>query len=244
MKILPNILPLWSIYRSIVDLKDLKIKIDEAKAAGDDALQQRYILQATDRWGSNIVKHFNVTINLNGEENIPEEGPVLYVANHQGYMDIPVCLAVLNKIQIGFIAKENLFKIPVFGPWLLRIGCIAIDRDDARASLRAIEEGVNLIKRGFSLLIFPEGTRSQGGPIKEFRKGSMRLATKAGVPIVPVTIDGTYTVYEETGCIKKNKTVTITVHPAIPTAGLDRKQQNELAERVEEIVRSGLAQSK
>lgn len=244
MKILPNILPLWSIYHSISRLKDLKIKVDEAKAAGDDALEQKYILQATNRWGWDIARRFNITINVRGEENIPTEGAVLYVANHQGYADIPVCFAVLNTIQTGFIAKESLIKIPVFGPWLLRIGSITIDRQDARASLQAIDEGVDLIKRGFSLLIFPEGTRSQGGPIKEFKKGSLRLATKPGVPIVPITIDGTYTIYEETGCVKKNKTVTITVHPAMPTAGLDKKQQNELATRVEEIVRSGLVQSK
>lgn len=239
MKILPNILPLWSIYRSISSLKDLKIKVEEAKAAGDDALERKYILQATDRWGKDIARRFNITINIKGAENIPTEGPVLYVSNHQGYADIPVCLAVLNKIQMGFIAKESLIKIPVFGPWLLRIGSITIDRADARESLRAIDEGVNLIKRGYSLLIFPEGTRSKGGPVKEFKKGSLRLATKPGVPIVPITIDGTAAIYEETGCVKKNKRVSVTVHPAIPTAGLDRKQQNEMAAQVEETVRSG-----
>lgn len=242
MKILCNIKPLMSIYNSIKDLKDLKIKIEDAKASANDELEKEHILAATDRWGRDIAKRFNINVIVKGKENIPSKGPVLYVANHQGYADIPICAAVLNKIQFGFIAKENLIKIPVFGEWLLRIRSITLDREDPRAALRAIDDGIGLINRGYSLLIFPEGTRSKGGPIKSFKKGSLRLATKPGIRIVPITIDGTYRIYEETGCVEKNKTVTITIHEAIETACLERKQQNELAVKIESIIRSGIEQ--
>lgn len=240
MKILSNIMPLVSIYNSIRSLKDLKIKIENAKSLGEDELEREYVLAATDRWGNDIIKRFNINVIVKGEENIPNEGPVLYVANHQGYADIPICAAVLNKIQFGFIARENLLKIPIFGEWLLRIRSITLDREDARAALRAIEDGIGLINRGYSLLIFPEGTRSKGGPIKDFKKGSLRLATKPGIPIVPITIDGTYKIFEETGSVEKNKTVTITIHELIETKSLERKQQNELSAKVESVIRSGI----
>lgn len=242
MKILRNIMPLASIYSSIRSLNKIKVKIEEAKASGDDALERAQILAATDQWGKDIVQRFHIDLIVKGRENIPAEGPVLYVANHQGYADIPVCAAVLDKLQFGFIAKENLIKIPIFGPWLLRIRSITLDREDPRAALRAIEEGIALINRGYSLLIFPEGTRSRGGPVKAFKKGSLRLAMKPGVPIVPITIDGTYQIYEETGCVEKNKTVTLTIHERMETKGLDKRGQNELAARVEQIVRAGIEQ--
>lgn len=242
MKILRNIMPLASIYGSIRSLNDLKIKIEEAKASGDDALEREGILAATDRWGKDIVKRFKINLIVKGRENIPTAGPVLYVANHQGYADIPVCAAVLDQIQFGFIAKENLIKIPIFGSWLLRIRSITLDREDPRAALRAIEDGIALIHRGYSLLIFPEGTRSRGGPVKPFKKGSLRLAMKPGIPIVPITIDGTYRIYEETGCVEKNKTVILTIHERMETKGLDKSGQNELAVRVEQIIGAGIEQ--
>lgn len=242
MKIFANILPLISIYQAVRTLNAYKKEIDRAKAAGDDAREQEYILKATDKWGREIVRRFAINLVIKGEENIPAEGPVLYVANHQGYGDIPVCAAALNKIQFAFIAKEDLMRIPVFGKWIERIRSISLDRGDARASLKAIEEAILLIKRGYSMLIFPEGTRSKGGPVQEFKRGSLRLATKPGIPVVPITIDGTFRIYEETGRVRKGQTVILTIHPMIKTAGMEKSRQSELAAEVEKIVKSGLEQ--
>ena len=86
------------------------------------------------------------------------------------------------------MAKRSLGRIPVFGEWIRDIRSVFIDRDDARSSLKTMEEGIDLLKKGFSLVIYPEGTRSRGPELGEFKKGSLRLATKSGVPVVPVTL--------------------------------------------------------
>ena len=95
-----------------------------------------------------------------GEENIPSEGPVCYVSNHQGYCDIPCYFTALRKIQFGFVAKDDLEKVPKYGDWIKRVRSSMIKRGDPRASLKAILEGIEYIEQGFSMLIFPEGTRA------------------------------------------------------------------------------------
>lgn len=141
--------------------------------------------------------------------------------------------------QIGFVAKIELAKLPAFGQWISDIRSVFIQRDDARASLRAIEEGVELLAKGFSLVIFPEGTRSRSATPGEFKKGSLRLATKAEVPVVPVTLNGTFKAFEEKGYIQPAN-VDFTIHPAIYTRGLPKKEAGELADKVEKIIRDGL----
>ncbi|MDD6879912.1 MAG: lysophospholipid acyltransferase family protein, partial [bacterium] len=106
--------------------------------------------------------------------------------------------------------------------------------------LKAINEGIELINQGFSLLVFPEGTRSHGKQQREFKKGSLRLATKPGVPVIPVTINGTYKIFEEHGALKGNQSVSVTIHEAIPTAGMSKHEQSVLSETVQTIVESAL----
>src|SRR5690606_26880627 len=123
-------------------------------------------------------------------------------------------------------------KIPGFGNWIKDVRSVFIEREDARASLRAIEEGIGLIRQGFSLVIFPEGTRSRSDQMGEFKKGSLRLATRAGVPVVPVTLDGTYRAFEESGRIRP-AAIKVTIHKAIETRDLGKREAGELAEIVE-----------
>ena len=92
---------------------------------------------------------------------------------------------------------------------------------------------------GFSLLVFPEGTRSRGITMGEFKAGAFKLATKPGVPIIPVTINGTYRTYEDTG-IMTGAPVQVMVHPAIPTKGLTREQERDLPDQVKAVIQEGL----
>ena len=241
MKIFANIIPAVKLYFSLKYLNLFKKQIILSRENGDLENERKAILGATSTWGKNVLRIFDVKLTVNGKENLPKEGPVVYAANHQGYGDIPTCCAVLDSIQFAFVAKQNLQKVPLYGRWILRIRSVLINRQDPRAALRTIEEGIGLIRQGFSLLIFPEGTRSKGGPVKDFKKGSLRLATKPGVPVVPVTIDGTYRIFEGNGgAVKKGAEVTITIHPPIPTKDLDKHEQAMLTERVQEIVESAL----
>ncbi len=238
MAIVKNVPFLIWFYGFLRTIKPIKINIRKHREAGDHEKERTEILKAENAWGRALVKRAGITLNIKSAEALPE-GPVVFISNHQSYWDIPVCFAAITEKPFGFVAKESLRKIPVFGSWIEDIRSVFIKRDDARASLKAIEEGIELLKQGFSLVIFPEGTRSKGSEIKEFKKGSLRLAIKAEVPVVPITIYGTFRAYEEKGYVRPAE-IDIIIHPAIDTRGMARKEAAELPERVEGIIRSAM----
>ncbi|QOX64861.1 1-acyl-sn-glycerol-3-phosphate acyltransferase [Anoxybacterium hadale] len=238
-RIYKNICFAFWMYFNLRHLRPFHFKIKNHRDAGDDVKEREQILNSTTTWGKGIMKKYKIELNVSGLENIPD-GPVVFVSNHQGYADIPVYGAVINMKQIGFVAKNSLGKIPVFGEWIRDIRSVFIERDDPRASLKTIEEGIGLLNRGFSLVIFPEGTRSKGSHMGEFKKGSLRLATKPGIPVVPVTLNGTYHVFEEKGHVQSGAKVDFFIHPAIETKELSKQEANNLAEKVEEIIKAKL----
>lgn len=239
MKIIGNIIPLIKLKSVLGGLKPLERRIREAKASGDHALEREAIRDCTKIWSTTVLDMFKARVEVYGHEYIPEQGPVVFVANHQGYGDILMCLYALDKFQVGFVAKSDLEKLPWYGEWIKNIRSVYIKRDSPRASLDAINEGIELLEQGFSLVLFPEGTRSQGPDMGPFNKGSLRLATKPEVPIIPVTLSGSYKFFEETGKIKKNVNMKVTVHPAIETKGLSRDEIKSLDSRIIEIIQSG-----
>lgn len=239
MKIIPNIPGFAKLVYCLRYFNKYKGKIEAAKAAGNAEEERRYILEATSTWGPMIMDMFGSTVEVEGLDNLPESGPVVIVGNHQGYSDIAAYFAAFQKFQFGFVAKQELAKIPLYGQWMPRIRSVFIERDDPRASLEAIKRGIELLEQGFSLVIFPEGTRSKGPVPGPFMKGSLKLATKPGVPIVPVSMHGTYKMYEETGVIRAAH-IRIIVHEPIPTKGLSRQEEKELNDRIEKIVTDGV----
>ena len=239
MKILSNLPAFAKLVYCLKYFNPYKKKIEAAKAAGDYEEERKNILAATSSWGPMIMDMFGCDLVVEGLENLPEEGPVVIVGNHQGYADIAAYFAAFRKFQFAFVAKKELAKIPLYGKWMPRIRSVFIERDDPRASLEAIKAGIDLIEKGFSLVIYPEGTRSKGPVPGPFMKGSLKLATKPGVPIVPVSMHGTYKMYEQTGVIRP-ATIRIIVHEPIETKGLSRQEERELNDRVEKIVKDGL----
>lgn len=240
LKLLDNIFGLLTIAGGIGRLKEQKKAIDRARLDGNTELEQAKILEACQIWSTHIVKKFEVDYTVINPENLPKEGPVVFIANHQSYADILSFLYNIKNHQLSFIAKDTLGSIPVFGKWVLRIRGIFIERGDVRASLRTINEGVDYLKQGFSLVIFPEGTRSRSSEMAEFKPGSFKLATKAKVPIVPVTLDGGYRTYEQSGSVTKGCHIDFMVHPAIETKDMSRAELAELPQTVEKIIRDGL----
>lgn len=241
MKILQNIPGGFKLYSTLRHLTQYKKAIDTAKAAGDYETERENILKAATIWSHNVFEMFGSTLTVSGKENLPEKGPVVYIGNHQGYADIIAYCAALDSIQFGFVAKDDLGKIPLYGKWIQRIRSVLIERGDARASMKAIDEGIDFIGKGFSLMIFPEGTRSKGPEVGEFKRGAFKLATKPGVPIVPVSLNGSYKMFEETGILKGAK-IDVIVHPAMETKGLSRSEEKALVTEVEKIVRDGVKQ--
>lgn len=188
-------------------------------------------------WSKFSFKVAGLEVEVRGRENIPE-GACVFIANHQSILDIPVMFHATQRV-IGFIAKKELLKVPVIGYWLGVAHCVPLDRDNPRDAIKVIQEGVNNLKRGDSMGIFPEGTRAKDGVMKPFKKGSMKLATKAKVPIVPVTIDGTYKCYELNKKFQ-DASVIVTIHKPIHTDNITKEEELNLHNRVQEIIMNGL----
>lgn len=141
-------------------------------------------------WCRIILALSGVHVRVYGLENIPESGPVIFLSNHQGAFDIPALQGYLPA-QFRWVAKKSLFNIPVIGWTMSLAGYIGIDRDNAAEAMRNIEEAAAKIRGGTSVLVFPEGTRSDSGELLPFKRGAFVLVGKSAVPVVPVAIQGT-----------------------------------------------------
>ncbi len=228
----------YKLFRCIGKYNPYLKKVEALKTAGDFEKERELIAYATGIWVDEVIDIFDLTVNVEGRENIPMDEPCVFISNHESYGDIFVLFRALAGKQTGYVAKDTLGKVPYFGKWIKAIRGVFIQRGDARAALKSIQEGVNLIKQGFSLCIFPEGTRSRGPVMGEFKAGSFKLATKAKVLVVPISLNGTYHVYEECNVITGGATIDIKIHPPIDTASLNRHELAELPHKVEEIIRS------
>lgn len=211
-----------------------KMKLESLKKKNDEQEQKQYIQKVVLRWANSVVDAVGIKINVIGKENIPDVN-CLFVANHQSNADIPVMLSALDK-TVGFIAKKEMEKIPLVSYWMREIKCIFMDRDNIRESIKSINEGVEILKQGDSLVIFPEGTRSKNNIIGEFKKGSMKLGTKAGVPIVPVAICGSYKALEGNNNKFRKAKVNVIIHKPIQPELLSKEEQNNLSETIREII--------
>ena len=222
------VVPMFTHYRYIKKLTALR-------EAGKTGEERQMIADLETFWINNIEK-CGIKFEIEGRENLPDRSFVI-VANHQSYFDIFAILSLMKGRQVGFIAKEELARISTLKKWMLAMRCILIERGNARDALRAISTGAEYVKEGFNMVIFPEGTRSKGGPIADFKPGALKLAEKAKAPIVPVVISGTYKMIEETNKIEPHTTAYLHVLPPVETADMERRELAELTPKIEALIR-------
>lgn len=178
-------------------------------------------------------KFVGITYDIEGRENIPD-GPVLYVANHQGYFDAFVMLTKMRE-PCGFFIKKEASSIPILSRWMREMDCVFVDRENPREAVKAINEGVKIVESGRSLVIFPEGTRSRGAEMGEFKNGAFKIAQKTGCPIVPVAIDGTYKIWEEKHRIRKAD-IKIKILPAVEVGAMSREEFKSTAPKIRQAI--------
>lgn len=185
-----------------------------------------------------IFKKAGTRIIYHGLENLPEQKGVLFVGNHQSYLDIPAILAVMEA-PTAFVSKKSVGEKPFLGPILDMVGCVSIDRENLRQSLTAIKEASVKLQKGLNMVIFPEGTRSQGPEMAEFKKGSIKAATMVGAPIVPFRLENVYAILEGNKGIKvKPAEVHVYFGEMIDVASMSKAEQRELGGKMREIVQS------
>ncbi len=186
-------------------------------------------------WGRWILLAGGIKVSVRGAENILRGRPQVFFCNHLSYFDI-CCLLAYLPVQYRWVAKEELFHIPLFGVAMRLGGYIPIDRSNARKAHRSMVTAVERVKAGTSIVIFPEGTRGQGRDLQAFKSGGAVLALRAQVPVVPVVILGTEKVLPR-GTLRVGKgAVEIRVGEPIPTEGLTMRDKRTLLSRVREAM--------
>jgi len=156
--------------------------------------------------------------------------PYLFVANHKSLAD--VFLLTLLPWEMKFLSKESVFRIPLLG-WQMRVaGDISLSRGDRESARHAIEQLRERLQRRLSVVVFPEGTRSQDGSLAPFREGAFRLAIELGVDIVPLAVAGTETALPKHSLVLRRTSASVTVLPPVAVAGLTAADAPRLAERV------------
>jgi 1-acyl-sn-glycerol-3-phosphate acyltransferase len=161
---------------------------------------------------------------IDGLENFPKQGPYILMMNHQSMADIMAAWMIAPH-AVRFIAKRQLLYVPVIGWGMMLYGMVPIDRGDARAALKALKKAARILKNGLVVCAFPEGTRSKDGFIGPFKKGVFLLAEKAGVPIVPVAIEGAAVFVPRTGWKPRPVTMRVKVGKPIATDGDLKREQ-------------------
>ena len=234
----PPLLKLWGTCRKYNN------NIPEFKAlreSGDIEEEKDLIWRESGIWAERTAKALRINFEIVGEENIPENGPLMVYANHQGLADIlAVYYLFRNHFQIGFISKEEWRKMPVLSKAIEYTRSIFLERDSSRAAIKAIGEARELLDQGFSLAIFPEGTRARCNTPGEFKMAAFKFAEKAGVPILPVTIDGSYKVFEIDNNYHPDETVKIIVHPLVNIESINRDERKAAYKDIECCIKSSI----
>lgn len=150
----------------------------------------RLTLGVARAWARILLRVSGIRVNVTGLDRLDPSGAYVFVANHTSALDIPALLDGLP-YRLRMLAKASLFRIPVLGWYIRRVGYVPVDRDNPRATRRVIREALAGAGRGASIVVFPEGTRSPEGTLDEFKRGAVFLAREAGLPIVPVALVNT-----------------------------------------------------
>ena len=189
-------------------------------------------------WSWLILKTTGVTVRVIGLERLDPSRSYVFASNHQSIYDIPILFAALP-FQLRIIAKASLGTIPFMGWHLQRTGHVLVDRSKPGAGV--VKKMARLVEAGHSLIVFPEGTRSTDGTVGRFKGGSFLIALGAGLPVVPISVQGSRHVMFRGRLMVCPGTVTVTVHEPIETAGVPRDAVRDFSARVQAAVASGAA---
>lgn len=197
---------------------------------------REYVLREIKTFGRRAFSWLFSEVVVHGKENFPSQKPFLIVANHQSIMDIPL---ILGFIETGaFIAKKELSRIPGVNWYVEYLGGLFVDRGNPRQTAIVLKEAIKRLKEGTCFIIFPEGTRSKDGNIQEFKPGSLILAKKAEVKILPVSIWGTYNLIPKGRILFRPGKVHVLIHPLVDPKNFETEK--EMEGKIKKIIAKGI----
>ncbi len=188
-------------------------------------------------WAKTILVTCGVRVRVRGLENIDPSMSYVYVSNHASMFDIPAIIATIPD-QIRIVYKKELEIIPVFG-WGLKWGSyIGIDRGRGPKAMRSLEEAIKTIQKGASVLLYAEGTRTRDGKLQPFKRGAFNIAVRAGIPVVPLAINGTFTILPKGSIVIRPHPVVLVLGTPIPVTGEGKEEELRLMDAVHEAIQS------
>jgi 1-acyl-sn-glycerol-3-phosphate acyltransferase len=191
-------------------------------------------------WARPLLRMVFVRLGAVGAENLDPSRPCFFAANHQSWIDIPALFAALP-VPVLFVAKRELGRVPFLGWFMKGMGMVLIDRDDRKDAVRSVEAAADRLRQGWNLLTFPEGTRAVDGKVQRFKTAAFAAAIAAGVPVVPVALEGTGRVLPRGSLKGRPGRVLVAIGEPIPTADLRREDRAVLARRAQQAVEVLLA---
>ncbi len=201
-----------------------------------------FFIQANDLarvWSGRYLEIAGMKVEVIGQENIPQDRTCLFVSNHQSNFDTAVYLRYLG-VPISFIAKKDLSKIPILSRMMLNMNAMFIERKDIRQTAQTMLQAMEYIKQGYNVFVYPEGTRGDSPEIADFPSTAIKIATKTKVPIVPMTISGTFDAMEGTKNVITPTKVRLYIHKPIETENLSKEELKTIHTTVCDIVKSEL----
>ena len=197
--------------------------------------QGRVIHRFAGCWGKVALLTCGVKVRVEGLEHVTGKGPYVFMSNHQGSFDIFSLMAHLP-FQFKWLAKKEIFSIPILGWAMAAAGYISIDREGTRETVEAMNKAARKIHDGMSVVIFPEGSRSRDGSIQPFKNGGFSLAIKAKAPVVPMAISGSREVMPPEVLAAASGEIRIRIDPPIATETYSVKDREMLKEKVREAI--------
>lgn len=190
-------------------------------------------------WGLTVAKCMGLTISLYGEDKVVPGQPYIVTPNHQGYADVIALIAILP-VRFRWVLKKELLKVPLFGWAVAGTGAISLDRSNRAQSVEKLRGGADKLKSGWSVLIYPEGTRTPDGKLLPLKKGAFMLAVQTGIPILPVTSNGAHKILPRKTLLFRPGHITVTIGDPINTEGMTESDVPELMEKTRKAIEKNL----
>ncbi len=186
-------------------------------------------------WARNLCERCGVRVHAQGVDKVDWSRPMVLASNHQSLADVPCIMTAMGR-SFGFLTKKELFRVPAFGTAMHRLGCVSIDRRNARTARASISEAAARVRGGATIVVFPEGTRSVDGKLQPFKKGAFHLVQAARVPMLPLGITGTNRVLSRDGLLIHEGDVVVSVGDPIECDGDDADARERLRTRMFEAI--------
>ncbi|WP_203248853.1 lysophospholipid acyltransferase family protein [Sporosarcina beigongshangi] len=214
------------------------LKVKKLSRELDPEVRALYVDEVPRIWAAGILKRTGSTISITGTEHLPV-GPVLLISNHEGNFDIPVLINSIPK-PFGFISKVEVKKLPIINDWMDEMNCVFIDRSDRRGAMNVLKDSIQKLRDGHTIIIFPEGTRSKGAGIQEFKSGFAKIAQDAGVPVVPIALHGTSAIMEKNNNKIRPAHIQVKILPPIEVEAIRAMTRKQLVDHAEMQVRQAI----